>query len=212
MANISLSLTGIEELQRLQQLTNPDLYLRAVRGGISYASKSVPPAVSKGIRQTYNITASRIKQDISGIRISDQGTTATIRFSRRPPTLTQFGARPGTRANGQRGLGRGLGWSRPATPGRPLTATVLRSQGRRPYANAFIATGNNGNQVVLRRSNSNPNKLYGVYGPSIGSIFLGQSAIASQLQSDVQARINEQFIRGFQRVLDSAARGYGGSA
>jgi len=207
VANLSLSLSGIDNLQRF---LNPELHLRAVKGGIAYASRSVPPVVSQGIRKSYYLTASRIKQDISGVRFTEQGTTATISFARRPPTLTQYGARPGTRATGQRGLGRGRGWSPPSKPGRPVTATILRSEGRKPVAGAFIATGNNGNTLVLRRSTSKPNKLYAIYGPSIGSIFLRSSAIADQLQSDVQARINEQFIRGFQRVLDSAARGYGG--
>jgi len=211
MANISITMTGIEELQRLQRFTNPELYLRAVKGGIAYASRSVPPAVSKGIRSRYGLTAARIKQDISGIRFDDAGTTATIRFGRRPPTLTQYGARPGAPASGLRGLGRGRGWSTAANPGKPLTALVLRSQGRKPVTGAFIATGNSGNQLVLRRSTSNPDKLYAVYGPSIGSIFLGQSAIATELQADVQTRINEQFIKGFERVLSSAARGYGGT-
>jgi hypothetical protein len=210
MAYLSLSITGLDDLKRLTRLTNPDLYLKAIKGGISYASKAVPPVVSKGIRSRYGLTAARIKQDISGIRFDDGGTTATIRFSSRPPTLTQYGARPGTRATGQRGLGRGLGWSRPATPGKPVTALTLRSQGRRPVANAFMATGANGNQLVLRRSKARPGKFNAIYGPSIGSIFLGKSAAAEELQSDVQVRINEQFIKGFERVLSSAARGYGG--
>lgn len=206
--NISFAIDGVDQLQRLRLFLNADLYAKAMRGGISYASKAVPPAVSKGIRQEYGLTASRIKQDISGIRIDPDGQSATIRFSRRPPTLTQYGARPGIRGTGQRGLGRGRGWTAPSKPGKPLTALVMRSQGRKPFKDAFAITGNNANQIVLRRSKSS-SRLYSVYGPSIGSIFLGKSAIAQQLQADVQIRINEQFIKGFQRVLDSAARGYG---
>lgn len=211
MANFSISITGLEDLRQLVRLANPELYLRAVKGGISYASRSVPPAVSRGIRAEYGLTAARIKQDISSIRIDDGGTTATIRFSRYAPTLTQYDARPGTRATGQRGLGRGLGWSRPTTPGRPVTALVMRSRGRQPVPNAFLVTGRAANRLVLRRSTARPGKFNAIYGPSIGSIFLGQSAIASELQADVQSRINEQFIKGFERVLSSAARGYGGT-
>lgn len=208
MASITIDISGVEGLSAMRAFLDPKLYDKALRGGISYASKAVPPAVAKGIRAEYAISSARIKQDISPIQFGSGGQTATIRFSRRPPTLTQYGARPGTRATGQRGLGRGMGWSQPSRPGRPVTAIKLKREGRKPEQGAFIATGLNGNQVVLRRS-SDGSKLYGVYGPSIGSIYLGRSAIAQQLQADVSIRINEQFIRGVQRVLDSAARGYG---
>ena len=208
--NVNFSLDGIDQLQRLRLMLKPALYDKAIQGGLRYAAKSVPTVVSKGIRSAYNLTATRIKKDISGVRFDPGNQSATIRFSRRPPTLTQYGARPGTRASGQPGLGRGKGWGPPAKPGRPLTAMVIRAQGRKPFANAFMVTGNNANQIVLRRAN-NSSRLYAVYGPSIGSIFLGKSAISQQLQADVQIRINEQFIKGFQRILDSAARGYGGS-
>ena len=206
--NINFSLEGIDQLQRLRLMLKPALYDKALQGGIRYAAKSVPTVVSKGIRANYNITAARIKQDISGISFNPSDQSATIRFSRSPPTLTQYGARPGTRGTGQPGLGRGKGWGPPARPGRPLTAMVIRSQGRKPFEGAFMVTGNNANQIVLRRS-KNSARLYAVYGPSIGSIFLGKSAISQQLQADVQIRINDQFIKGFQRVLNSAARGYG---
>ena len=63
----------------------------------------------------------------------------------------------------------------------------------------------NANSLVLRKGSNG--RFYGVYGPSVGSMFLGNSAIGPQLRSDVEKRIQEQFIKGFQRVLDSAKRG-----
>jgi len=204
MASISLSLTGIDQLKRLQLALDPKLYTKAIRGGISYASKAVPPAVAKGISSTYNIASSRVKKDISGTQFVDGGQTALIRFSRRPPTLTQFRPNPGRRSP-QPGLGRGMGWGKPRKPGRPLTATLIKANGRKPYTGAFLAQGLNSNSLVLRKDSSG--RFYGVYGPSIGSIFIGQSNIGPQLRDDVAQRINEQFIKGFQRVLDSAARG-----
>lgn len=204
MASISLSLTGIDQLKRLQAALDPKLYDRALRGGISYASKAVPPAVAKGITSSYNFTSARVKKDISKTQFVDGGQTALIRFSRRPPTLTQFKPNPGTRYP-QPGLGRGMGWGKPKKPGRPLTATINRSKGRQPFVGAFRAQGLNANSLVLRKDSAG--RFYGVYGPSIGSIYLGQSDIGTQLRADVQLRINEQFIKGFQRVLDSASRG-----
>jgi hypothetical protein len=207
MAKLTLELSGLDQLQKMQAFLAPETFAKAERGAVSYAAKSVPPVVAKGIGASYYIKAGRIKQDISGVRIDPGGTSATIKFSRRPPTLIQFGAKPGKRGS-QPGLGRGLGWG-PAKPaGKPLTATILRSDGRKARPGAFIATGQSGNQVVLQRRTSGA--LVGVYGPSIGSIFLGKSRIADQLRMAVQARINEQFVTGFQRALDKASKGYGG--
>ena len=206
MANVSFTVTGVEGLERLRSFLDPKLYDKATKGGISYASAAVPPAVAKGISSGYNITSSRVKQDISKVRFVDGGQTALIGFSRRPPTLAQFKPNPGTRQP-QPGLGRGKGWGKPAKPGKPLTATIIKGKGRQIIPGAFIATGLNDNRLVLRRFGIG--QFRGVYGPSIGSIFLGNSAIGSQLRSDVQERINEQFIKGYQRVIDSAARGYG---
>lgn len=208
MAAINLTIEGLDQLTRMVAVLSPATFDKAIAGGVSYASKSVPPAVAKGIRADYNLTAARIKQDISGVQFAPDRQSATIRFSRRPPTLTQYGARPGTRSTGQRGLGRGRGWTAPTKPGKPVTATVLRSQGRKPVRGAFIATGNNANRIVLRRGPGRQ-QLSSVYGPSIGSIFLGKSQIAQQLQSDVKARINEQFQKGFERSISAAARGFG---
>jgi len=205
MASVSISLTGLDTLQRLQQFTNPALFDKAKRGGIAYASKSVPPNVAKAIGSSYNLTAARIKKDISGIPFAPDRESATIAFSKRPPTLVQFKPNPGRRGR-QPGLGRGLGWG-PAKPaGRPVRAAILRGQ-RKAYPGVFLTTGNSGNQIAVRASSNGG--LRSVYGPSIGSIFAGDSAIGPQLRATTEARINEQFIKGFQRVLDSAARGYG---
>jgi hypothetical protein len=204
VANVSITLSGVEDLKRLELLINRKLYDKAIKGGISYASKSVPPAVAKGITGSFNLGSARVKKDISRVSFVDEGSTALIKFSRRPPTLTQFRPNPGKRQP-QPGLGRGLGWGPPRKPGKPLTAVVARATGRKPFAGAFVARGLNANSLVLRKDSND--RFYGVYGPSVGSIFLGQSKIGPQLREDVSKRVNEQFIKGFQRVLDSAARG-----
>ena len=47
-------------------------------------------------------------------------------------------------------------------------------------------------------------------GPSVGSIVAGHSRLGPTLRAETETLIRERFIAGFQRVLDSAARGYGG--
>jgi len=206
MASIQITLSGIEEIARARGFIAPATFIRAQKAGVRYASRAVPPAVAKGIRGAYNLSSARIKQDISGIRFAPDGESATIRFSRRPPTLVQFRPTPGTRGR-QPGLGRGLGWGPANPPGRPLQATILRGQ-RKAYPGVFLATGANGNQLALRRTSSG--QLQAVYGPSIGSIYAGNSAIGEDLRRTVEQRIQEQYLKGFQRALDAAARGYGG--
>jgi len=205
MASVSFQVTGLDQLQRMQAFLAPETFLKAQRGGISYALKAVSPAVAKGIGAAYNLKAARIKQDILSAKIDPGGLSATVRFSRRPPTLAAFNPKPGKRGH-QPGLGRGMGWGKAKPKGKPLTALVVKGQGRRAYPGAFLATGASGNQLVMRRGPAG--QLLAMHGPSIGSIFLGRSSIGPQLRMDVKARINEQFIKGFQRVLDSAARGF----
>lgn len=201
---LTISLTGLDQLQRMQALLQPELFLKAQQGGIAYAAKAVPPLVAKTITATYNISSARIKQDISGVRFSSDNLSATIAFSRRPPTLVQFRPNPGKRGP-QPGLGRGLGWGPANPPGKPLTAAIIRGQ-RQTFPGAFITTGASGNQVVLRRT---PTGLKAVYGPSIGSIALGDSAIHAALEAALQQRMAEQYQKGFERVLAAATRGYG---
>lgn len=204
MASVTLTLDGVDGLKAMQALLKPAQLAKAQAGGVRYASKAVPPAVAKGITAVYNITSARVKADIRGVRFNADQTEAVVGFSKRPPTLAQFKPTPGKRSP-QAGLGRGMGWAKPSKPGTPVQATIVRSQGRQAFRGAFLATGLNGNQLVLRRQGE---KLKGVYGPSIGSIFLGQSKIGPALRSEVERRIGEQFVKGFEREMGRAARGF----
>jgi hypothetical protein len=207
MANVRFQIDGLDELVAMYEGISPRALDKASRSAIRYASKAVPPAVAKGITSSYGIKSARVKQDISRVRIEQGGQAAVVGFSRRPPTLMQYGAKAGTRGTGRRGLGRGRGWSPPAKPGRPLTAMTLKARGRQKVPGAFIARGNNGNQLVLQRQGD---RLKALYGPSVGSIFLGRSEVGEQLRSDVEQRVSQQFVTGFERALKADARGFGG--
>ena len=208
MAGITLKIDGLDQLQKMLQFTDPKNFAKAQRAGVVKATGAIKTQVAKGIGERYNITAARIKRDISKASIASDGSSATIRFARTSPTLTQFGMKPGTRASGQPGLGRGLGWGKPAKPGRPLTAVVLRADGRKAYTGAFVAIGKGGNQLVVRKDSQG--KLRTVYGPSVGSIFLGKGRYALELQATAARLINDEFIKGFEKKLSDIARGYGG--
>jgi hypothetical protein len=203
---VRIEITGLDQLAKMREALGPELLKRATRAGVAAAAKSVAPKVAQSISQRYGLPSRRVRADVRAVRIAADGQSAAVAFSGRPPTLTQYGAKPGTRGR-QPGLGRGLGWGKPVKPGRPLSALVLRADGRQPVPGAFLATGRSGNRVVLRRGRGG--KLEALHGPSVGSIFAGQSRIGPVLRAETEILIRQRFIAGFQRVLDSAARGYG---
>lgn len=206
MSLVSVQITGLDELRKMREALSPQLLAKATRAGVRHAAAGVAPKVAKSISERYGIPSRRVRQDVRAVRIAPDGMSATVGFSRRPPTLTQYGAKPGTRGR-QPGLGRGLGWGKPVKPGRPLSALIDRSAGRQPIPGAFMVTGNNGNRLTVRRGRGE--KLVSLYGPSVGSIFAGGSKIGPVLRAETELLISQRFIAGFQRVLDSAARGYG---
>jgi hypothetical protein len=208
MAGITLQLEGLSQIQKLIEFTDPKTFAKAQRAGLTKATGAIKTQAAKGIGERYSLKAARIKQDISRASIAPDGTSATIRFGRTSPTLTQYGMKPGSRGGKQPGLGRGLGWGKPTKAGKPLTAMVLRSDGRKPYTGAFVYIGKNGNQLVGRKDSNG--KIYTVYGPSVGSIFLGKGRYALELQASAARLINDEFVKGFQKKIDDIARGYGG--
>ncbi len=208
MANpITLKIDGLDGLQKMLQFTDPKNLAKATRAGVTKAGSSIKTQVGKSIGERYNLKAARIKEDISKAVVAPDGMSAVVRFRSRPPTLTQFGAKPGRRGR-QPGLGRGFGWGAPKPAGKPLTAIKLRSVGRKPEAGAFLAVGKNGNLLVLRKDSQG--KMHAVYGPSIASIFGGKGRYTLELQAKAERLIQSEFQKGFQKKLDDIARGYGG--
>ena len=97
-------------------------------------------------------------------------------------------------------------WQNNVSIARDGCARIFRDGQRQKYPGTFLITGVNGATIPVRSVNG---RLKAVYGPSIGSDIFGRGRYATVIQAEVSQRINEQFITGMQRVLDSAARGYG---
>jgi len=197
---VDLQLSGLETLKPLLAFTDPKLLARAVKGGIKYAAKAGATQAAKSVASRYTIKSARIKQDIKGPFI--YGDTATLVFSRRPPTLNQFSLNAGRRGGPQPGLGQGMGWGKPSPKGKPITAKILKDGQRQTYRGAFMVKG------IPMRFIRATGKYQVLYGPSIGSDIFGSGRYAPTIKAEVTARMNEQFITGIQRVLDSASRGY----
>lgn len=203
MVAVNLSLSGIVGLSAMRAFLDPKGYHEAMRYGLRYASRAATTEAAKQIRSQYTISAARIKQDIKGPFLVNQDTEARLVFSRRPPTLLQYGFRPGSRGGPQPGRGRGMGWGKPQPKGRPATAKILRSGARIQYPNTFMVQG----LPMTLRANG---KLFVEHGPSIGAIFAGQSEFGDQIRSAVSARINEQLVKGVERKFGESARRFGG--
>jgi hypothetical protein len=203
--SVNLELSGIKSFDPMLEFTNPKLYAKAVKGGIRYAAKAGVVQAAKSVGARYNLKAARIKQDIRVSYITaDQ---ATLAFSRDAPSLNQFGLIAGKRGGPQPGLGQGMGWGKPKPKGKPISAKIFRDGPRQAYLGAFLITGRNGATIPVR---SKGGKLVAIYGPSVGSDIFGRGRYSALIQAEVGQRINEQFITGMQRVLDSASRGYAG--
>jgi hypothetical protein len=82
-----------------------------------------------------------------------------------------------------------------------LPAQILKAGTRVSYPNTFLAKG-----LPFTRTSR---KLRVEHGPSTGSLFLGQSQYGDAIRDEVLTRMNEQLMKGIERALDSAARGYG---
>jgi hypothetical protein len=169
-------------LTRMLAFTDPRNYEKAKSGGIRYAVKSVAPAVAKNLRQFYAIPAARVKQDVQTPRFIAANDVIEVRFSRRPPTLRAYGARPA----------------------RGGTSYQIFKGQRRVSANVFFLPLGPSPGLPMRREGP---KLKTQYGPSIGAIFNGRSRYGSMIREATVKRVHEQFLTGVQRELARQARG-----
>lgn len=222
MAVTTMGIDGLDDLAKLAALFTPEHFAKAQAAGMRYAARSfnrrgrINSLIAKGIAESYGITQQRISTDIRQPFVAPDGSYITVGFSKRAPTLNQFAIKPGTGhpplggRSPQPGRGRGKGWGRPNPARQPLTALQLRSEGRQPITGAFQAIGKNSNQLVFRRSTKW--KLRSLYGPSTGSIFIGNTRTGVRLRAQVRERVAAQYRVGFMRALTAGQRGYGAAA
>lgn len=196
---VTFNIQGLDTLKRLELSLKSDLLAKVNKGGLDYAAKSVPTAVSTAVRKYYPVPSARIKADIKGPYLKPE--SATISFSRRAPTLNQFGFKPGSKGR-QRGLGQGLGWGKAKPPGKPARAKIFKDLQPRKYPTGFVL---NGLPFVRNRDGS----IDVLHGPSLGSMFLGSSRFGDAIREQVQARMQEQFLQGAKRALSAVERGFG---
>jgi hypothetical protein len=194
---LDIDISGIEELKRLNLFLDRKTIDKALLAGTRYAGKATPPAAAQQIVRRYNIKSARVKQDIRGpyVRGGFENPEARIFFARRPPSAVQWG-----------GVDQDM-------PGKGLSVKILKAKPRIQVARGFMRRAPGGGFRVppqpFRRTTKNRYPLAYVYGPSIGSIFAGDSAHGEEIRDAVGKRIEEQYIKGIERALGAAARGFG---
>ena len=185
--NLTISLDGQNQLTAMQAFLSPATFERALKGGTQYAAKATPPAIAKAVGARYTWKAGDIKsKDIKGPRFTDGGTTAILNLSRRPRTAAAFGGRQ---------IKRGYSFA------------IFRGQ-RETFTRGFLAQGKQGIQLPFNRLGKERYPIDVIHGPSLGSVFMGDSKFGAVMQKEVEARMSEQFIKGIERELARKRRGY----
>lgn len=187
MGVINLQLDGVEGISRMQRFVSPKStkpIRAAMKYGLQYASRAGKTESAKQIRAKYSIASARIKKDIDGPFLSPDFSEAKIIFARKPPSALAYGGRD---------------------TGKGLRMTVIKGQ-RKRVARGFLVRSGRLAGKPFRRIGPERKPIDFVSGPSIGSIFAGESRFGEQIRTEVGKRINEQFAKGFERKLSEKAR------
>jgi hypothetical protein len=188
------------DLERIKGLVSRKQYETVVRAGLTYAAKATPPSVAKQVSSRYTITSRRVKDDTRGpyIRGTGDDLQAELYFARRPPTAMQFG--------------------RPRQSGSGLSVGFFKGE-KTTVRGGFLKTTRRWQTLPFRPDRSKTYKgdagrakprsgLSVIYGPSVGSVYRGQSRYGDQIRGDVGARISEMFTKGVNRRFEAMMRGF----
>lgn len=178
--DISARIIGDQQLaQALARLSSHDVP-KAIKAGVRDAARAGRTTLAKSIGQRYNLTAGRIKQDVSQAQFRDGGQTAIIRTSRKPITAMQF---------------------KPKEVRSGLSMSIFRGQ-RTTVKSGFLAKG-----LPFVRRGKERYPLRVIVGPSIHAIYTG-GKWAPALQARTEVRIEEALEKGILRSLGAMGRGY----
>jgi hypothetical protein len=194
MATIEIDQSGLDAMR---QLLEPKQFHKDVQAGLRYASPTVKKVAAREIGTRYALSAARIKNDIKKPTYSDD--TIEIRFSRVPPSLRAYGGRPLKARSTARGTGVPIGIKYKVFKGKQEKRdNVFWLQlGATPFPG-----------IPFRRDGPGRTNIFALYGPSIGSIFAGDSAFGDAIRKTTTEATQTQFIKGVERAMSRRARGY----
>jgi hypothetical protein len=194
MAQISIDMSG---LGAMQQLLKPGQFRKDVTAGLKYAIPTARRTTAKVIGQKYSIPAARIKQDIKAINYDNE--SIKIVFNRTPPTLRAYGGTPIKARTTAAGTGTPIGIKYKIFKGKQV---------KRPNVFWLQVGSTSFPGIPFKRTGPGSAGLIALYGPSIGSIFVGKSAFGEELRSTVTDAVQVQFIKGIERSMSRRTRGF----
>jgi hypothetical protein len=175
-------------IDAMEAFLNPALFKRTINGALRYAGSGARATAAKEIKAAYNLPSSRVKKSPGGrdqIRLGFPSDNALqITFAREAPALRAYGGR--------------------MLSGNIYQTKIFRSGSQSRIERAFILNKSGGLPAVYSRTDR---KVRVLYGPSVGSIFVGKSKHGDQIRKPTVERVNEQFLKGVQRELARRARG-----
>jgi hypothetical protein len=194
VARIDIDITG---LNGMKALANPAQFRKAVTAGLRYASPSVKKIAAKEIGAKYALSAARIKQDIKDPKYTTDAILVT--FSRVPPSLRAYGGKPIKSRTTATGTGVPIG----------VKYRIFRKQPERRESVFWLQLGSVPFPgIPFRREGAGSAGLVALYGPSVGSIFTGDSQFGEALRATTTEAAQVQFAKGVERHLSRIARGY----
>ena len=183
---LQINLDGVEKLSAMKAFLEPAAFDRALKGGTRYATKATPPAISKAVGARYTMKAGEIKKDIKGPNFSEGGKSATLILSRRPRTAAAFNGKQTSQG---------------------YRFAVYRGQNV-TVKNGFLAKGKQGIMLPFYREGKGRYPINVIHGPSLGSVFVGNSKYGDVMKKEVGDRMQKQLVVGIERELKRSARGF----
>jgi hypothetical protein len=191
MATISIDQSG---LSAMRQLLDPKQFHKDVLAGLRYASPTVKKVAAREIGTRYAMSAARIKEDIRKPTYTND--SIEIKFSRNPPTVRAYGGRPIKSRTTKKGIGIPIG----------VKFKIFKGKQQRNDSVFWLQLGSNPFPgLPFIRENG---RLKAYTGPSIGSIFAGDSAFGEAIRKATTEATQVQFIKGVERSMSRRARGY----
>ena len=197
--DISARIIGDKELSAaLARLSSHDIP-KAVAHGVRTASRGAKTALGKHIGAVTPISSARIKQDVH-VAIAGDGQSAKVYISSQPISALRFKPRQ-TRSGLQLSLYKGE--RTVIRSGFMQTSRAQRWRGQLPFRPAQ----GRAYSYDARRKNKRKGMEF-VFGLSIASIYLG-GRHSARLQELIEARVEEQLVKGILQRLGAMGRGYG---
>jgi len=199
-----------EGFDAMLAIVNPKLFERTVRTVARKTGSNAKTQIAKAITARYNLTSARIKKDIEPAKLTADGISMVLK--RRPaPTIGAYGGvfnPSGGRTSASIG-GSGSG---------ATSWKIFRQGGKTTSANVFWRRAKSGKMLPFVSSSSglpgpfypkgSPHGIRVMYGPTVGSVFAGDSRYGDEIRVKVGSQTQLAFTKNVEAEMARIARGF----